>query len=791
MTPAPHGPVLLDLQASQSPTYRERGVARYSLDFARALAAETPDVLDQVLLRADLGPVGGLDALLEQGVLTTKPDWDRPGAVFHVLSPFDLATPVRRIWPRPASAAGMRLVVTVYDLIPELFPEIYLTDPGTRARYRARRELVRAADHVVTLSRSAADDVVAHLGVPEERVSVVGAACSEVFSPAPDPAGALREARALVPGLGAHSVVYNGAVEPRKNIEGLLEAFAHLPEQLRHSRQLVLVCRLGAPERHHLEVRAEQLGIAGALLLTGQVADDALVALYRSCELVVFPSLYEGYGLPVVEAMASGAPVVASGTSSLVELVPPEATFDPRDTVAMAASIERALIDGPLRQRLLAWSERPRPTWREVARRAGEVYERLAFESAPPRTRRAPAAWRRRPRVALLTPWPPALTGVAFYSERLAQAMAESVDVDLFIDGDQTELDDRSEAYEVFAGNALADVESSRGGYDAVIACVGNSEHHASALKLVRLRRYPATVLAHDVRLTGLYRHGEARGAIPEGYAAALATIYPSATPDWMDDGWVPPAKAAAHGIFMARELIAIASHFVVTSEFAGELARLDARESDRDKVLVCPFAYPDPVRPKSPGGESGLVCSFGLVNEAKLPRRLLEAFALVLRAESTARLVFVGPGDPGELAELADVGRDLGLGESVVFTGEVDSATYEDWLGRAAVAIQLRGSTNGETSAAVADCLSHGVATVVTGIGPARDLPGFVEKVAVEVGTEELAAVIGSLLTDHARRVAASEDALAYASTRSFAHAASQLLEIALDGAARQPVAS
>jgi len=145
-------------------------------------------------------------------------------------------------------------------------------------------------------------------------------------------------------------------------------------------------------------------------------------------------------------------------------------------------------------------------------------------------------------RVALLTPWPPALTGVAFYSERLAQAMAESVDVDLFIDGDQTELDDRSEAYEVFAGNALADVESSRGGYDAVIACVGNSEHHASALKLVgcavprdsaRPRRAPDRSLPP--------RRGPR--AIPEGYAAALATIYPSATPDWMDDGWVRPRR--------------------------------------------------------------------------------------------------------------------------------------------------------------------------------------------------------------------------------------------------------
>ena len=86
--------------------------------------------------------------------------------MFHALSPFDIATPVREIWPREASRTGRRLVVTVYDLIPELFPETYLVDPGMRHRYRARRELVRAADHVVTLSQSAADDVADHLGRP-------------------------------------------------------------------------------------------------------------------------------------------------------------------------------------------------------------------------------------------------------------------------------------------------------------------------------------------------------------------------------------------------------------------------------------------------------------------------------------------------------------------------------------------------------------------------------------------------------------------------------------------------
>jgi hypothetical protein len=116
------------------------------------------------------------------------------------------------------------------------------------------------------------------------------------------------------------------------------------------------------------------------VVLTGLVDDRTLVGLYQGADLMFFPSCYEGYGLPVIEAMACGAPVLAAGTSSLLELVAPEATFDPEDPSAMAAAITQGLTDGALRARLLAASARPVPTWGAAADRAAEVYRALGAQ---------------------------------------------------------------------------------------------------------------------------------------------------------------------------------------------------------------------------------------------------------------------------------------------------------------------------------------------------------------------------------------------------------------------------
>jgi glycosyltransferase involved in cell wall biosynthesis len=351
------------------------------------------------------------------------------------------------------------------------------------------------------------------------------------------------------------------------------------------------------------------------------------------------------------------------------------------------------------------------------------------------------------------------------------------VDVDLFVDGDAADAALADPAFTSYPARALPRVDPVQGGYEAVIACVGNSEHHAGALALVRRDRIHAAVLAHDVRLNGLYRHGAARGAVPEGNPAVVTGLYEEASEEWLTDGWLQPAQAEEHGIFLARELIGLADPFIVTSEYAAELARLDARPGDRGRVVVCPYVYPAPV-PRPPDREQpGLVATFGLVNAVKQPELLLTAFALLHRSEPAARLAFVGPIDPALLERYHALAVRLEIADAVTFTGEVDDRGYEEWLGRTSVAVQLRATTNGETSGAVADCLSHGVATVVSDLGPARQLPGLVAKVPVSTGPADLAGLIGSLLADSGERAGREAEGLAFVAGMGFDRGARDLL--------------
>src|SRR5205823_3794257 len=136
-----------------------------------------------------------------------------------------------------------------------------------------------------------------------------------------------------------------GGEDDRKNVEGLLKAFALLPPDLRAAHQLVVAFGMTEGYRRHLEGLARRLGIARRSYLPGYIDDPTLIAAYQSTDLFVFPSHYEGYGLPVAEAMACGALVVSSNISASAAFTAPEGQFDPADPADMAASMERALTD--------------------------------------------------------------------------------------------------------------------------------------------------------------------------------------------------------------------------------------------------------------------------------------------------------------------------------------------------------------------------------------------------------------------------------------------------------------
>jgi glycosyltransferase involved in cell wall biosynthesis len=762
--------VLVDVQAVQSPAHGERGIARYVLNVAQELERSHRGLVSHYLLNPTLSVPGALEPLLGTGRVTYS---DRVagtrGSVYHIASPIE-HVPLERLMPRYTHTEGMQVVVTLYDLIPKLFPHVYLSNPASLAWYGLRLEAVRRADRILAISEATARDAIAELGVPEERVVVVGAGVSNRFRRPESREQAFRELQAAMPWLEEGFVLYTGGIEPRKNIDRLLVAYAGLPRALRERHGLVVVCRIEAGELAAMRSRLRKLGIANRVHFPGFVHDPDLVRLYQACELFVFPSLYEGFGLPVAEAIACGAPVISSNTSSLPELVlDGEALFDPHDPASIRTALERALTDEAFLWCLRTVELGPQHSWSGVADRTAAVYEELLALPRRPR--------KRRKRIAFVSPLPPARTGIADVSFRLLAALTRHCEVDAFADQQEAQ----TPAGVPFA--PLRQFESAlraRGGYDRIVVCLGNSEHHAEALAL--LHRHRAIVLSHDVRLTGLYAWAAANrpDLEPRGFQGALQAIYNGGlSPSIGVRGWLDVEEYDRHGILMAREVLSLADRYLVHSRYAADLAHLDAAAGDAAKVGVLPFGItaPEEFDAYPRGDGQPLIVTLGIVGPAKQPERLIAAFAELSRREVRAELVFAGPAEDVVVDRLQGVACALGVSDRVRFTRELPEKELHGWMTRASLVVQLRAVSNGETSATVANCLAAGVPVIVTAIGSAKELPdACAMKVERDVTPAELADDIRVLLGDDARRASMREAGLRYAREHSFERVVEEL---------------
>jgi glycosyltransferase involved in cell wall biosynthesis len=378
------GSVWLDGRGTQSVGHAERGIARYVTEHALALLELAPEAIGWIGLSPDV-PVPPIAEPLERSGKAVRQGADHAPAgeippIYHVMSPFEAELDLDEIWP--AWSRDTRLVVTLYDLVPLIMRERYNADWGYMATaWIARLGLLGSAHQILTISRQTADDAIERLNIPEERITVIDSGVSDRFSSLVETREAAEETlRSSLPKVRPGFLLYVGGVDYRKNLEGAIRAYAELPPPLRDTHQLVIACNLAQHLRFSLRAFAQGLGIESRnLLLTGFVSDRDLAALYRSCELFVFPSLYEGAGLPILEAMTCGAPVAASNTSAMPELLGDlEATFDPADPADIARAVREAL-ETP--GKLDALRERSRRrvalyTWERVAERTLEGYER-------------------------------------------------------------------------------------------------------------------------------------------------------------------------------------------------------------------------------------------------------------------------------------------------------------------------------------------------------------------------------------------------------------------------------
>lgn len=273
-----------------------------------------------------------------------------------------------------------RRVVTVHDLIYARFPEAHagIRDLGMRVLVPLA---VRRSDRVIVDSHSTRDDLVELLGTPAERIDVVPLGIGTVARSEPLPERELRERLHL----GERPVVLSlSAKRPHKNLLALIGALALIPVERRP-----LLVLPGYPTEHEasLRERARTAGVEGDVCFLGWLSGEELEGLWRVARAFVYPSLYEGFGLPVLEAMARGVPVACSNASSLSEVAGEAALlFDPRDERAIAATLERLLSDRDEVERLRArGSERAREfTWERTARLTLQSYRRALGREVSP-----------------------------------------------------------------------------------------------------------------------------------------------------------------------------------------------------------------------------------------------------------------------------------------------------------------------------------------------------------------------------------------------------------------------
>lgn len=356
------------------------GVGNYVLHLIQNLKKVDPESIYYFLCLKKNLPFLGSFAPEQSPLLTVFSHESHPWGDFweHFVLPVRLMKKGIDIFHGPASLIPFRkdhyrVVVTIHDLVAFLFPETIPLKYGAYMRYLLR-QAVKRANKIISVSFHTRQDLIEILKVPSEKIVVIHEAPSPIFHPY-DP----MEVRTFLKeryGIQKKYIYHLGNIKPRKNLIVLLEAFTRVCRELGPEYQLVVSGQKGWLIRslsHFLKNYPNR----DQVLFTGYVPVEELPFFMNGAELFVFPSLYEGFGLPVLEAMSCGTPVISSNRSSIPEIIGSAGILiDPTDTQELADRIILLLRNSEERKRLSLSSreQAARFTWEDVARKTLEVY---------------------------------------------------------------------------------------------------------------------------------------------------------------------------------------------------------------------------------------------------------------------------------------------------------------------------------------------------------------------------------------------------------------------------------
>lgn len=747
--------IVIDMQGAQTES-RFRGIGRYTMEFAQAvvrnrgeheivlaLSGLFPETIEPIRATFDgllpqknilvwhaPGPVKEEDSgnesrreaaeLLREAFLASlQPDVIHISSLFEgyvddavtSVGLFDNETPVS---------------VILYDLIPLKNTEQYLTpNPAYEQHYRRKIQSLQSAATYLAISEFSRQEAIDVLGFTDGQVVNISTSIDSQFQPQTiflNTAAKLKQKL----GVRASFVLYTGGADERKNLPRLIEAYAALPDHLRHSHQLLFAGKMHEGDTARFRQIASKVGLKESeLLFTGYVSDEELVQLYNLCALYVFPSWHEGFGLPALEAMACGAPVIGANTSSLPEVIGlAEALFDPLDVDAITQKIAQALGNDGFRETLRRHGLRQaqRFSWDQTAQRALRTWEALPLGKACPAFNTVQS--KGKPRLAFVSPMPPERTGIADYSAELLPVLAEQYTIDVVVTQAYTEAACIPHGVQV---RDIAWFRAHAQSYDRVLYQVGNSPFHAHMLTL--LEEIPGTVVLHDFYMSGLMAWLELQNIEPSVWTRALYAShgYRAVQARYRD------VEDAKRRYPVNWQIPLHARGVIVHSSYSLKLAKRWYGEYDTNGWAVIPHLRSPASnvdrqltrRQLGIGELDFVICSFGFLDETKQNHRLLNAWLQSeLAAVQCCRIIFVGENNGGEYgAGLLRTMRDSGLGDRIRITGFASPDLFRQYLAAADLAVQLRSHSRGETSGTVLDCMNYALPLIVNANGSMAEL--------------------------------------------------------------------
>ncbi|MGI8809107.1 MAG: glycosyltransferase [Acidimicrobiales bacterium] len=693
--------------------------------------------------------------------------------VYHSTTPFLLSEPTA------ADFTACPLVATFYDAIPLIFPAQYLEGWAEYDTYmRTFAQLTRAA-RLVAISQSARDDASFYVGFPPSRVDVAYPVAEPCFRPMSrhEVYAATADLRARMC-LPSRYVLTVSHIHHTKNLGALLQGYSLVPPPLRKELPLVVCCHLDEHGSAYVRRIAAGLGIGDDLVLTGLVTDDELAALYNGATLAVHPSRYEGFGLPVIEAMHCGTPVLTTTASSLPEAAGGAALLvDPDDALGFADGIEE-LLDDPARRLDMAHAGLEHVKRFDLAQLGQATLASYRATATPAATTDS------RPRLAVWTPLPPQQTGVADYSVELLQQLRTKCDVEVFVDEGYLPPLELLRRFRILDFTAF-DRRNAQAPFDAVLYQMGGSLFHHYMYE--PLQRHPGIVMLHDLLWSCvLYAYALSKGGgiadfkrdveELEGHDALTEfEAFERRSPDLDSDAREEALWDFLCRFPMLRRIVDCSVAQVVPFPTAAdELCRRheNARPHTVPMGVVDPHAGLPRAAVSSARARLGLAPStlvlgvFGIVHPFKRLETCISGVAALAADNPDVRLLIVGRAlDPAYEQRLRNLAATLGVADKVISTGHVSREDFDVHLLAADVVLNLRYPFLSQMSATLMRAIAAGKPVVISDHPDWRFIPGdFCMRVAP--GDEELAGLtahLRSLAADPARRARMSTAARAW----------------------------